>query len=38
MKVLVIIIMKYGVWLLSLPPISFEVDTRVVDDAVVIYV
>jgi hypothetical protein len=38
MKVLVMIIMKYGIWLPWLPPISFEVDTRVVDDAVVICV
>jgi hypothetical protein len=38
MKVLVMIIMKYSVWLPWLPPISFEVDTRVVDDAVVVCV
>jgi len=38
MKVLVMIIMKYSVWLPWLPPMSFEVDTSVVDDAVVICV
>jgi len=38
MKVLVMIIMKYSIWLPWLPPVSFEVDTRVVDDAVVICV
>jgi hypothetical protein len=38
MEVLVMIIVKYGVWLPWLPPVSFEVDSRVVDDAVVICV
>ena len=38
MKVLVMIIMKYSVWLSWLPPVSSEVDTSAVDDAVVICV
>jgi len=35
MKILVMIIMKNGVWLPRLPPIGFNVDARVGDDTVV---
>jgi hypothetical protein len=38
MKVLVMIIVKYGVWLPGLPPVCFEVYARMVDDAVVVCV
>jgi hypothetical protein len=38
MKVLVMIIVKYGVWLPGLPPVCFEVYARVVDDAVVVHI
>jgi hypothetical protein len=36
MKILMMIIVKYGIWLPRLPPIGLDVDPRVVDDAVVI--
>jgi hypothetical protein len=38
MKVLVMIIVKHGIWLPRLPPVGFEVNARVVDEAVVIYI
>lgn len=38
MKVLVMIIVKYGVWLPGLPPVCFEVYSRMVDDAEVVCV
>jgi hypothetical protein len=38
MEVLMMIIVKDGVWLPGLPPVRFEVYARMVDDAVVISV
>jgi hypothetical protein len=38
MVILVMVIVKCGIWLPRLPPASFELNARVVYDAVVVYV
>lgn len=36
MEVLMVIVMEDAIWLPWLPPITLEVDTRVVDDTVIV--